>query len=173
MQSYENFSVCTRHALDYTDAYYRAGLSDEQKRVLLELYRILPAFDDVHPGLVQLRQTGASLYAFSNGSDEAVETLLANAGIQEYFIDIISVDEIRSFKPDPAVYRHFLKRTGAAENEAWLVSSNPFDVLGAISVHMKAAWIQRTTEAIFDPWGIDPTVTVSTLDELANKIVAE
>ena len=167
MQAYENFAICTRQALEYTDASFKTALGDEQKQELMEIYRVLPAFDDVAPGLGELKQSGAHLYAFSNGSADAVETLLTNAGIRQYFMDVISVDEIRSFKPDPAVYRHFLQRANVTDDDAWLVSSNPFDVLGAMSANMKAAWVQRTKVAIFDPWEIEPTATVSSLIELS------
>jgi len=47
-----------------------------------------------------------------------------------------------------------------------LVSSNPFDVIGAINVGMQAAWVKRSPDALFDPWGMQPTVTVSGLMEL-------
>ena len=51
MQNYETFAVCTSQALDYTCSYYGANLSDEQKKDLMGIYRILPAFDDVKEGL--------------------------------------------------------------------------------------------------------------------------
>ena len=56
---------------------------------------------------------------------------------------------------------------------AWLVSSNPFDVIGAISSGMRAAWIKRSPDAIFDPWGIEPTLTVNSLSNLAEQIDPE
>jgi 2-haloacid dehalogenase len=171
MRAYENFAVCTRQALDYTDALFRTGLTDEQKLDLMHIYSVLPAFDDVGSALATLQQSGSGLYAFSNGSAEAVETLLTNAGIRQYFIDVVSVDEIRSFKPDPDVYRHFMKRAHVTDDNVWLVSSNPFDVLGALSAGMKAAWVQRTQAAIFDPWDVAPTTIVSSLDQLANKLI--
>jgi 2-haloacid dehalogenase len=171
MKRYENFVVCTRQALDYTSTYFNAGFSDEQKQQLLETYRVLPAFSDARSGLERLKKSGARIYAFSNGTADAVETLLVNAGISEYFIDIVSVDEICSFKPDPGVYQHFLQRSDADINDAWLISSNPFDVLGAISAGMKAAWVRRSEQAVLDPWEIEPTITVSNLDELGEKLV--
>jgi 2-haloacid dehalogenase len=171
MKQYENFAVCTRQALDYTSTYFNAGFTDQQKQELLETYRVLPAFSDARSGLERLKKSGARIYAFSNGTADAVETLLANAGISEYFIDIVSVDEIRSFKPDPGVYHHFLHRSDADVNDAWLISSNPFDVLGAVCVGMKAAWVRRSEQAVFDPWAIEPTITISNLDELGEKLV--
>ena len=172
MQNYVNFAVCTSHALDYTSTYYNVPLSQDQKNELLDIYRRLPAFEDVREGLTRLKDSNFRLYAFSNGSKDAVETLISAAGIREFFDGVVSVDDLKSFKPNPAVYSHFLRESGATGSDAWLISSNPFDVIGAISSGMKAAWVKRSQEAIFDPWGIDPTITVRNLYELNDQITA-
>lgn len=170
MQNYETFSVCTSQALDYTCTFYGINLSEEQKKGLMSIYRILPAFDDVKEGLTQLKSAGFRLYAFSNGAADALEVLLSNAGIRELFLDVVSVDDLRTFKPSPAVYSHFLRQAKSTGSSAWLISSNPFDVIGSISAGMKAAWVQRSPEAIFDPWGVEPTITVQNLIELKHQI---
>ena len=170
MQNYETFAVCTRHALDYTCCFYKIQLAEEQKDELLSGYRVLPAFDDVEMGLSGLQASGFRSYAFSNGSADAVDTLLTSAGIRDLFLGIVSVDELKSFKPNPAVYCHFLRKSGASAGNAWLISSNPFDVIGAISAGMRSVWLRRSEEAIFDPWGIEPTLTVSSLLDLTDQI---
>ena len=170
MQNYENFATCTAEALDHTCSFFKVTLSRQYREALLGEYRVLPAFDDVKEGLARAKRAGFRMYAFSNGSAEAVETLLKHAGIRDYFIDVVSVDEIKSFKPDPAVYSHFLKRSAASATNAWLISSNPFDVIGAVSAGMCAAWVKRTPDALFDPWGIQPTLTVDNLLDLAGQI---
>ena len=170
MQNYQTFAVCTQQALDYTCAYYKTNISAEDKLQLLESYRSLPVFDDVTQSLIDLKQTGFRLYAFSNGNQDAVEALLNNAGISGYFLGVVSVDDLKSFKPNPAVYSHFLRQSGATAGNAWLISSNPFDVIGAVSHGMRGAWVQRTPDAIFDPWGIEPTTTVTSLLQLNQKI---
>jgi 2-haloacid dehalogenase len=170
MQNYQNFSVCTSQALDYTCSSYKAQLTAEQKGELLGIYRVLPAFDDVAQGLAALQGAGFRCYAFSNGSADAVEALLQAAGIRELFLGVVSVDDLRSFKPNPGVYSHFLRKSGASGGSAWLISSNPFDVIGAISAGMKGVWVRRSQEAVFDPWGIEPTLTVGSLGEIAEKI---
>ena len=172
MQNYENFAVCTSNALDYTCAYFKVPLSQNDKREVLDAYKVLPAFDDVKEGLGLAKKAGFRMFAFSNGSADAVETLLKNAGIRDLFIDVVSVDEMKSYKPNPGVYSHFLRRAGATGSDAWLISSNPFDVIGAISSGMRGAWVKRSPDALFDPWGMEPTLTVTTLLELA-KAVAE
>jgi 2-haloacid dehalogenase len=122
MQQYKDFSVCTNDAFKYTCLYYKAKLSDKDKQGILNTYKILPAFDDVIEGLDKARSEGFSLYAFSNGSAEAVESLLSSAAIKKYFLDVVSVDEVKSFKPNPVVYQHYLSRTGSVADKAWLVS---------------------------------------------------
>jgi 2-haloacid dehalogenase len=170
MQNYETFAVCTRHALDYTCSFFNTSLTEQNKLKLLDVYKVLPPFDDVREGLTRAKDSGCNMFAFSNGSAEAVEMLLVNAEIRDFFDGVVSVDDLKSFKPNPGVYCHFLRKAGSTGAESWLISGNPFDVIGAISAGMKGAWVQRSPEAIFDPWGIEPTITVQNLSELAATI---
>jgi 2-haloacid dehalogenase len=173
MRKYEKFSVCIKDAFEYTCSYYQVQLKPEDKDTILNAYKVLPAFEDVQEGLDTARNAGFQLFAFSNGSAEMVENLLTSAGLREYFLDVVSVDEVKSFKPDPVVYQHFLKRAGATADDTWLVSSNPFDVIGAISSGLQAAWVKRASQAAFDPWGITPTITVTSLRDLPQMILKQ
>ncbi len=170
MQNYEPFSVCTSQALDYACEFYKTPLTREQKNDLLAIYRELPAFDDVKEGLTELKEAGFRLFAFSNGEVAALERLLSAAKIRELFLDLVSVDSLKTFKPSTAVYAHFLRQSQSSGECAWLISSNPFDVIGAISAGMKAAWVKRSLEGVFDPWGIEPTITVGSLIELKERL---
>jgi len=170
MRRYENFAVCTRNALDYTDSLLNTSLGDDAKQTLMDAYRVLPAFDDVVESLKVSKDSGFRLFGFSNGLQAAVEGLLEHAGISDYFEGVVSVDDVQTFKPNPDVYRYFLKSTGVAAENAWLVSSNPFDVMGAVNIGMKAAWLQRSHNVVFDPWGIEPTIRIKSLVELSELI---
>jgi len=118
MQNYEPFSVCTSNALDYACAFYKVELTKKQKTNLLESYRSFPAFNDVEEGLTKLKANGYRLFAFSNGTADAVDALLVAAGIRDYFHGIVSVDDLKSFKPSPAVYSHFLRESEASGSDA-------------------------------------------------------
>ncbi|MFV2032666.1 MAG: haloacid dehalogenase type II, partial [Gammaproteobacteria bacterium] len=133
MRCYQNFAVCTRNALDYTDSLLNTALDDNAKQVLMNEYRVLPAFEDVPQSLALAKEAGFRLFAFSNGLASAVEGLLQHAGISDYFEGVVSVDEVQTFKPNPEVYHHFIKATETTVENAWLVSSNPFDVMGAVN----------------------------------------
>jgi len=170
MGQYEHFGICTAQALDYTCAHLNEQLTDTQKQQLMANYSTLPAFDDVHAGLLELQKAGHRLFAFSNGVPDGIEAVLKNAGIRDLFDGVVSVDPIRSFKPNPVVYQHFLDSTGSNSDSAWLVSSNPFDVIGAVTVGMRAAWVQRSSASIYDPWGVPPTFTIEGLQALPQQL---
>ncbi|MCL2310764.1 MAG: haloacid dehalogenase type II [Proteobacteria bacterium] len=170
MQNYQDFSVCVRDAFDYTNSSFGSPFGQEERTYLLAAYEKLPAFPDAKGGLAAVRQDGHRLFAFSNGRADTVAALLKNARLLSYFNDIVSVDDMKSFKPNPGVYAHFLRQAGAAGASAWLVSSNPFDVIGAVSAGMRAAWIKRSPDALFDSWGIEPSLVVPGLGELAEGI---
>lgn len=170
MNQYEDFSICTKQALDFTCLFHKIELTEDQKTKLLDFYKSLPVFEDVKEGLEKLTDPKFDLYAFSNGKSESIRGLLANAGISEYFKGIVSADTIKSFKPDPAVYEHFISQSQAQLESTWLISCNPFDILGAQSYGFKTAWIQRNYHSPFDPWGISATITINGLSELYEKI---
>ena len=170
MVNYVSFAMCTTQALEYACLYYKVSLTQNQKDELLAIYKVLPAFEEVKDSLTVLKEEGYRLYAFSNGQSSAVELLLENAGIKNLFIGIVSVDDIKTFKPSPGAYAHFLRSSKVNGDEAWLISSNSFDVTGAISAGMKSAWIKRTAESLFDPWEIQPTFEVNSLLEFTKKI---
>lgn len=169
MRRYEGFSVCTKDALNYTCEVLKVALTNEQKKLLLESYKTLPAFDDVEIGLSQLKER-YQLVAFSNGEKESVEKLLNNANISKYFDDTITADEIQTFKPNPDIYQHLLNRTDSTANQTWLISSNPFDVIGAKSFGMNAAWVKRSNSAVYDPWDIEPNIIIQRLDNLLQQL---
>lgn len=166
MQNYQDFSVCTEQALDYACLLFGIKITPNQKKSLMDGYKVLPPHPDVEKGLSRLKAAGFRMFAFSNGRADDVQSLLKNADIEGYFEGIVSTDEVKSYKPNPGVYAHFLRQSKSTGSEAWLISSNPFDVIGAISAGMLAAWVKRSPKAIFDPWGIEPTITVGGINDL-------
>jgi len=169
MRCYQDFSICTKEALNYTCDVLNLPLNNEQKERLLASYKTLPAFNDVNKALAQLTKNH-QLVAFSNGEQASVESLLSHANIKQYFSDIITADEIKTFKPNPDIYQHLLTRTSSTAELSWLISSNPFDVIGAKSFGMKAVWVKRSSAAIYDPWGVEPDLVLNNLDELSHRL---
>lgn len=166
MDAFVDFSIVTREALEYCCLLFNKKLNADQIQILMNAYKVLPAFDDVEAALQGLQKEDYSKYAFSNGSAQAVSRLLENASITNLFDGVVSVEKTKMFKPNPIVYQHFNDSTNSQKENSCLISGNPFDVMGAISYGMKGIWVKRSEKAVFDPWGIEPTAVISNLGEL-------
>ena len=170
MRQYVDFDVCTAEALRFVSAQLGAPLEKDDERALLESYRHLPAFSDVRLGLDRLRDAGYNVVALTNGVERSVRTLLEHAGIDGYFEAVLSADQIATFKPDPAVYALLKQVTDVYPRETWLVSGNPFDVIGAKACGLKVAWLRRDPATVLDPWNFAPDLVVQNLDELTGTV---
>jgi 2-haloacid dehalogenase len=125
MQNYVEFSECSRQALEYVNMELKAHLSDEIREQLLDGHFRLPAFSDVLAAMPRLSQLkNNSCVAFSNGTSRAVERVLAATNLSGYFSEIVSVDDVHTFKPSPAVYAYLTRRVATDARSIWLISSN-------------------------------------------------
>lgn len=95
------------------------------------------------------------------------------------FSDIVVVEEVKKFKPARDVYWHLAEKVGKKRSEMgdmWLVTGNPFDVVGAVSVGMKAAWVDRAGAGWVDRLGEGdmgrPTVIVKSLGDVVEAVKA-
>jgi 2-haloacid dehalogenase len=150
-RDYQPFSICTSQALDYAATQLQVELSAGDKEKLLDKYRELPAYAEVLQALCNLKDAGCRSYAFSNGEPDDLEYLLAHTGLDSALEGIVSVHDVRSFKPDPAV-------------------GNPFDVIGAHVAGWRTAWVRRNPAVQFDPWGIEPDAIVTDTSELLSLL---
>ena len=171
MRKYADFDVCTLQALRCVSASLGVTLDEAEERALLDAYLHLPPFADVRTGLARLQGAGYRLVALTNGTLRSARTLLENAGIGEYLEDVLSAEALATFKPDPAVYALLGKLTAGGAEPAWLVSGNPFDVIGAKAAGLRAAWLRRDPQRVFDPWEFSPDVVVGNLEELCQKLL--
>ncbi|MFO1039457.1 MAG: haloacid dehalogenase type II [Geminicoccaceae bacterium] len=170
MGAYVPFDLCTAHALEFACRTHSIALDQSRRAHLLAAYRKLPAFTDAKPALEILRDAGHRLYAFSNGPTADIDAVLGHAELHRFFIGIVSADEVRRFKPDPALYAHARRATGAGSGPIWLVSGNIWDALGARGAGWDAAWVRRSADKLQDPWEIEPTVTIGDLTEMAGHL---
>lgn len=170
MKKYQDFNVCTAQALQYVCEQFGIPFSGGEQQRFLEQYLRLPAYPDVPGSLKALEEDGFKIVACSNGTENAVRGLLEHAGVLPQFSGIVSVDGIRTFKPDPAVYEYLVDQVHAEKDMVWLISSNPFDVIGAKSCGLRTAWVQRDAKRVFDPWEFKPDIIVHSLEGLSERL---
>jgi 2-haloacid dehalogenase len=170
MKKYQDFNACTAQALRYVCEQFGISLSSGEQQDLLEQYLRLPAYPDVSGILKALKDDGFKIVACSNGTENAVHGLLEHAGVLPQFSGIVSVDKIRTYKPDPAVYEYLVDQVHMEKEMVWLISSNAFDVIGAKAYGLRTAWVQRDPKRVFDPWEFKPDIIVHSLEELPKQL---
>ena len=145
-------------------------LSETMRDDILDTFANLPPHNDIKPALHQLQSAGFRTVAFSNSSLNLISTQIKNAGLTEYFNDIISVEKIGSFKPDPDAYKFAAKQLNQPLASLRLVATHDWDTHGALSVGMKAAYIERLAN-IYHPLYLQPDICAATMEEIAKKII--
>jgi 2-haloacid dehalogenase len=137
---YVDFWTLTERALDY--AFARCPTVDRALRArLLDAYFKLDAFPDARQALGALRAKGVKTAILSNGNPRMLEAAVTASGIE---LDaLLSVDAIRIYKPQPAVYAMVTDRFGVAPAEVAFVSSNRWDVMGATAFGFRCVWVNR------------------------------
>ena len=171
MEQYEDFEQVTRKALDYALAATGHILDAQQKNSLMAQYNDLERFADVEPGLQRLKDAGYTMVVLSNGSPTMLTGIMNAANLNPYFKGYVSVDEVKVYKPSPIVYRHVASSLGRPLDQVRLISSNPFDVIGAEAAGMQAAWVNRSG-GLFDTLASPPEMIVGTLIELADRLAS-
>jgi FMN phosphatase YigB (HAD superfamily) len=131
-----------------------------------EMYKpdsIVP--EDVRRVLPELKQAGYIMAVLSNRDKPFHETLEAH-NLSEFFDFSLAGGEVDSYKPEPAIFEHALRRANLTAQEAIYVGDNYFaDVIGS-----RRAGLQPV---LYDPRGIFPEADCSTIksfDELMSTV---
>ena len=159
MRRYVPFSTITRDALVYCCAALGLDGAPHLDALMAE-YLTLAPFPEVPKALSRLTMKKAIL---SNGSADLLEPLVRNSGLR--FDAVLSVDEIKVYKPAPQVYQFAVERLQTPKERIGFVSSNCWDALGAKSFGFHVFWINRG-RAPLDRLGFTPDAEIHSLDEV-------
>lgn len=167
MGSYTDFTVVTRDALEYACRVLHLALDEKKSAQLMDAYNHLALYPDAREALAAL--SGLKLAILSNGSPAMLDPLVKNAGLSEILTAVISVDEVKIFKPAPRVYQLAPDKLGVDKAEIGFVSSNYWDAAGAKTFGFKVFWINRAG-AQADALGAAPDRVLSKLTELSQHL---
>jgi 2-haloacid dehalogenase len=160
MRRYAPFSKITDEALQYACASLGLALDGGKSAALMQEYLKLALYPEVAGALAKFSTKKAIL---SNGSPDMLDPLVQQSGLS--FDAVLSVDELKVFKPAPEVYQLAVERLGVAKEAIGFVSSNCWDALGAKSFGFRVWWINRL-QAPVDRLGFQPDAIVASLDEV-------
>lgn len=139
---HEDFWLCTRDALAFVFA--RHGIEDDAlARDLMEAYRTLPPYPEVPGMLAAIRAKGITTAILSNGTPGMLAAAVEAAGLAPQLDEILSVEEVGIFKPDPRVYRLATRQFGCSPDELVFVSGNAWDAQAAHAFNMRVVRVNR------------------------------
>ncbi|PLT29423.1 haloacid dehalogenase type II [Peribacillus deserti] len=141
MGTYKSFHHVTRDALRYAVKEHNEKVSAEQEDSLMEQYLFLDPFPEVKDVLDQVSHK--KLAVLSNGSYDLLNPLIKGSGLSHVFHSIISIDEVKHYKPAPSAYGHGAHMLELRREEILFVSSNGWDIAGAKNFGYQTAWINR------------------------------
>lgn len=168
---YTNLGKVGEAALAMVSERRGVSRSDNQRTDIMREMRRLPPHPDVPAGLRTLRDKGFRLATLTNSPPAMIEEQLQYAGLTGLFDALLSVDEIRKFKPDPVAYEMAATALGASPADLWLVAAHNWDTTGALAAGWRAAFIARQGMVI-GPLDRQPTLRGTTLLEVADSIIA-
>ncbi len=168
--SYKKFGDIGIAALEMLATRQGVSLVEEHRRLIRDGMQHLPAHPDVRESLDELRQAGIRLATLTNSTEEVAEAQLKNAGIRDYFEQVLSADTVRRLKPAPEAYRMAANRLGVRIDRVRLVAAHFWDIAGALRAGCAAAFVARPG-MVLDPLFERPDVIGVDLHEVSGEIL--
>jgi 2-haloacid dehalogenase len=167
MQKYVDFWEITGMAL--RSAVQQLGIvaTGTQLDRLMQGYLSAQVFPDANRALESM--AGTPLAILSNGSPMMLESVIRHNGLETSFVEVISVDLVKAYKPSPRVYALGPEILKIPAEQILFVSSNWWDAAGAKSFGYKVCWCNRAG-AVAEDLRFPADVTVPRLDQIGPYI---
>jgi 2-haloacid dehalogenase len=146
-------------------------LTARQRTDVLAAFARLDAHPDARPALERLHRAGVPVATLTNGAAATTTALLERAGLDSLVDRAISIDDVRTWKPAPAPYRHAADVMRVEPGRVAHVAVHGWDIHGAHHAGLVTGWAPRlegTFPATFDP----PDVAGADLVEVADRLLA-
>ena len=167
MGRHKDFWQITEDSLDKSMKVFK--IKPSMRDELLNLYKVLSPFKEVHETLKKLKEKKFKLAILSNGTPSLLKELVKSNNLENLFDDIFSIEEVGVYKPNSEVYDMPIKKYKIKKNEVVFLSSNTWDVSGGGNYGYQAIWVNRNNN-IFDKLDYKPNFEIKDLSGLFSKI---
>jgi 2-haloacid dehalogenase len=188
--SYLPFSTVTKSALSNAVRETGEQLTTLQSSALMTAYDSLSVFPDVPAALELLgnvvKSGSVCPVIFSNGTRDMVHVSLSESpdfsASYSLFKDVVLIDEMpekaRRYKPARETYVYLAETVERRLDDVWLITSNPFDIVGARAARLKTAFVGRDGGGWVDGLGLGlelgpPDIVVTGVDAAVTEILAK
>jgi len=163
MNRHKNFWQVTEDSLDKSMQVF--NIDSSMKDELLDLYKVLSTFPEVKEVLNKLKEKNYKLAILSNGTPSLLNELVKSNNLDNIFDDVFSIEEVKTYKPDPKVYNIPIKKYQIQKNEVAYLSANTWDVSAGGNYGFNPIWVNRNNN-IFDNLDFKPVNEVKNLKDI-------
>jgi len=167
MNRHKDFWQVTEDSLDKSMLAFK--IDSSMRGELLNLYKVLSTFPEVKEVLNKLKEKNYKLAILSNGTPSLLNELVKSNNLDNIFDDVFSIEEVKTYKPDPKVYNIPIKKYQIQKNEVAYLSANTWDVSAGGNYGFNPVWVNRNN-GIFDNLDHFPKYQVKHLGELLDII---
>jgi 2-haloacid dehalogenase len=149
----------------------RGELNGEQVTQVVAGFRELTPQPDAAAGVRAAVAAGLRVFTLSNGAADPARGFLERAGIADLVEQVLSVDEVRAWKPARAPYDLAVRRAGVPVARVALVAVHSWDIHGAHAAGLTTGWCPRLEHLptpVFQP----ADVIANTLDGVITGLAA-
>ena len=163
MKRHKDFWQITEDSLDKSMKTFK--IDPTMKNELLNLYKTLSPYKEVHEVLIKLKEKNFKLAILSNGTPSLLNELVKSNNLENLFDDLFSIEQVGIYKPDSKVYDMPIKKYQIQKNEVYFLSANTWDVSGGGNYGYNSIWVNRNNN-IFDKLDYSPKHQIKQLGEL-------
>lgn len=164
---YRPFSDVARAALEALLAASPRAVSEAVDDVI-EGFSELDAHSDVAPAMRALCDADVPVVTLTNGSALLTQKLLERCGLHQFVERVISVDEVKRWKPHQEVYLHCAKAVNVTPSRLALVAAHGWDVHGARRAGLMTGYVARSPfPTVMDR----PHALASSLPEVVDQLM--
>ena len=132
----------------------------------------MKAYPDVEKELKLLKAAGFRLATLTNLAMPTQVAQLTHAGLAKYFEQMLSIDEVKKYKPAFETYQYAAKKLGVGTENMLMVAAHGWDLAGAMTAGMQTAFIERIGQALYS-LEAKPQYTGKDLVVIANAIIKQ
>ena len=155
-------ALLTEHQLD-------ANRDNIEK--VLSAFGGLKAHPDIRPAFDALRAARVRIITLTNGSADTTRKMLTGAGLDGFVEQVLSIEEVRHWKPSREVYLHAAESMGIAPQHLALVAAHDWDTAGAGRAGFTTGGVAREGRR-FSSAMPQPDVMGATLVEVVQALLA-
>ena len=167
MKRHRNFWEITEDSLGKSMKMF--NIDKSMRNELLNLYKILSPYPEVEQVLNNLKKRKFKLAILSNGTPALLKELVTSNGLNNFFDDLFSIEEVRVYKPHSKVYEIPVKKYDLKADEIFFLIANTWDVSGGGNYGYNSIWVNRN-KSVFDILDYKPKNEINNLSQLLDIV---